>query len=153
MFPAGDDPADPSSKISSRPDALILYDTPVELLFRPDIVERFPSPESTRACSPLQNLRADAPPMLLWHGSADPGLPVAMTENFTAQARELRVDVTLHVWPGGVHGFYHYGRDRTPDVRAALLATTFGVDRWLAARGWLTGPPNEPALVALIAEK
>lgn len=149
----GDDPADPTPEVSSRPDALLLFDTPVDLLFRPDIVERFSSADSARAFSPLQNLRADAPPMLLWHGSADPGLPVAMTENFAARARELGVDATLHVWPGGVHGFYHYGRDRTPEVRAAFLATTLGVDRWLAARGWLSGPPDEPTLLALIETK
>ena len=148
----GDDPADPSPKISSRPDALLLFDTPVELLFRPDIVERFPSPESARAFSPLQNLRADAPPMLLWHGAADPGLPVALTENFARTARALGVDVTLSVWPGGVHGFYHYGRDRSPDVRAAFLATTLSVDRWLIARGWLAGPADESALLKLISD-
>ena len=147
----GDDSTDGSPKISSRPDALLLFDTPVELLFRADIVERFPSPESARAFSPLQNLRADAPPMLLWHGAADPGLPVALTENFAARARELGVDAAVSVWPGGVHGFYHYGRDRTPDVRAAFLATTLSIDRWLAARGWLTGEPDEPALLALIS--
>lgn len=149
----GDDPADPSPHVSSRADALLLFDTPVDLFVRADIVARFPSPEAARTLSPLQNLRADAPPMLLWHGSADPGLPAADAERFTARARALGVDATLSIWPGGVHGFYHYARDRTPDVYDAFLATTLSVDRWLVAHGWLSGAPSEPALRARIGPR
>jgi acetyl esterase len=147
----GDDPADPAPEISSRADALLLFDTPVDLPSLPAAtLALFPSPESAREFSPLQNLRAGAPPMLLWHGVADAGLPVATVENFVARARALGIDATLEVWPGGVHGFYHYGRDRSPDVRAAFLATTLSVDRWLTARHWLVGEPHAPALLALI---
>jgi acetyl esterase/lipase len=149
----GDDPADPSPEVSSRADALLLFDTPVDLFVRDDIVARFPSPEAARALSPLQNLRADAPPMLLWHGAADPGLPAADAERFTARARELGVDATIQIWPGGVHGFYHYARDLAPDVYDAFLATTLSVDRWLVARGWLTGAPDEAALRARIGPR
>src|SRR6202007_1315497 len=63
-------------------------------------------PEMFRKASPLAGVRADAPPFLIVHGSADNVIPVAQARLFVERLRAAsRSTVGYLELPGAAHGF------------------------------------------------
>ncbi len=56
-----------------------------------------------REISPALRLNGVTPPFLIWHGDADPLVPLQQSEYFVAKLKEVGTDVEFHVKPGGAH--------------------------------------------------
>jgi len=55
------------------------------------------------AISPALGITGATPPFLIWHGDADPVVPLQQSEVFVAALQENGGEVTLKVKPGGAH--------------------------------------------------
>jgi acetyl esterase/lipase len=56
-----------------------------------------------RDISPALNLTAKTPPFLIWHGDADPLVPLQQSEFFVQELKKVGTDVEFHIKPGGAH--------------------------------------------------
>ncbi len=80
-------------------------------------------PEIYRRASPIASTRADAPPFLVVHGSADTIIPVQQARDFVEKLRaESRSVVGYVELPGAGHGF-----DMTDGARTGSMATAIGL--------------------------
>lgn len=61
--------------------------------------------EVSRALSPLHHVRADLPPILIYHGDADTLVPIEQSRRFRDAARTAGSRVELVEVPGGGHGW------------------------------------------------
>ena len=52
------------------------------------------------------NISSNLPPTLIFHGDADPLIPLDQSQRFEAEARKLGLPVELVVHPGGAHGWF-----------------------------------------------
>ena len=74
-----------------------------------------------RAASPVARLHAQAPPLLIVHGSADTVIPVAQAHHFVERARATsRAPVGYLELPGAGHGFDMLDGSRTATATAAI---------------------------------
>ena len=125
-----DDPA-----ISAKPNALMLFNPAVNLA-NPRVKERFGEEAYKRIqlISPHQNLQADLPPTIIFHGEDDSVVSFASQEAFVEKAKELGAkDVTLVGYPGKGHGFFNYGRADGKDYQDTVKKA----DSMLTRLGWL----------------
>lgn len=76
-----------------------------DLYFKDGIKDKTPEQIEERAkeISPLYHVTADAPPFLIFHGDADPMVPLQQSEVLVKALKEKGVDVTFTVVPGGAH--------------------------------------------------
>ena len=58
------------------------------------------------AMSPIYYISSNLPPTLIYHGDADPLVPLDQSQRFQAEARKLGRPVELVVHPGGAHGWF-----------------------------------------------
>ena len=56
-----------------------------------------------REISPALNVSGKTPPFLIWHGDADPLVPLQQSEFLVERLKEAGTDVQLHIKPGGGH--------------------------------------------------
>jgi acetyl esterase/lipase len=78
-------------------------------------------PETFRAASPMARLSADAPPVLVIHGTKDFLIPVSEAETFAERlAAVSRSRVSYIAVPGGTHGFDLIDGTRTGPVVNAV---------------------------------
>ena len=56
------------------------------------------------AVSPVHYVSADVPPVLILHGTRDPLVPFAQSEELLADLRQAKVDALLQHFPGAGHG-------------------------------------------------
>jgi len=56
-----------------------------------------------RAISPALQINGATPPFIIWHGDADPLVPLQQSEFFVERLQEAKADVEFHVKPGGAH--------------------------------------------------
>lgn len=61
-------------------------------------------PELTALASPVTHVDAGDPPVLLFHGDADPQMPPQQSEELVDVCKKAGVPVALHVLPGSKHG-------------------------------------------------
>ena len=134
-----DDP-DEDQNVSSRPDALVLFNPAVDLLSitttnhgAADL-----SDEEKRSLSPTYHVRPDLPPAIIFHGAADATIPIASIETFCEQMTEAGNVCELVPFEGKAHGFFNHGRDGN----VAFTETVRLADRFLASLGYLTGDPT-----------
>jgi acetyl esterase/lipase len=53
--------------------------------------------------SPALRIKGKTPPFIIWHGDADPLVPLQQSEEFVAKLKKAGTDVTFKVKPGGGH--------------------------------------------------
>jgi acetyl esterase/lipase len=76
-------------------------------------------PELFRRASPIAQIRPDAPPFLVVHGSGDSIIPVAQARDFADRLRAVSRSVVGYLeMPGAGHGF-----DLTDGARTGIAAT------------------------------
>jgi acetyl esterase/lipase len=124
--------------ISPTPGALVLFNPGTgvrdnleesdKLKYRPEELPLLPD------ANQLRNLTKDAPPMIIFHGTADKVVPFATVVEFTARAQSLGVRCQLVPYPGREHSFFDEGR--------AFADTLEKTDQFLTALGYL--PPRRP---------
>lgn len=129
----GLDLATEDAKISSKPNALVLYN-PVLNFNVATLTERVGGDvQLAKAISPTRHLAADSPPALLLYGKDDKLL--AQGEEFEQRAKQLGSRCEMMLVDGVGHGFFN----RPPHQ----LATTERVDAFLVSLGYL--PPRKAA--------
>lgn len=101
---------DPSA-VSSRPNALVLFNPALYLINSPEVplAKRFGVPPET--VSPFHQLQAGAPPTIIFHGEADTTVPYRTVEQYRDKAEYLGARCELIGYPGQGHGFFNHGRN------------------------------------------
>ena len=122
------DAEDEDAKVSSKPNALVLYN-PV-LRFGPQMTQRIGNDETlAKAISPTEHLTKDSPPTLIMFGTAD--WLLGQGEEFMKKSKELGHRAELFTAEGQPHAFIH----RPP----WLERTTQRMDEFLVSIGYLEG--------------
>ena len=127
------DSPDDSTKVSCKPNALVLFNPVLNLTLLPgralldskgnDITESF---------SPTLNLSKSAPPAVIFYGTADKFL--AQGEEYAAKANDLGIRADLYTAAGLSHGFFN----QSPWTEV----TAKKADEFLASLGYLKGSPT-----------
>lgn len=123
-------------KISSKPDALVLfnpvYDNSENGYGYSRVKPRW------KEISPMHNLRKGAPPTIVFLGTKDKLIPVATGEEFDKRMKAIGSRSELHLYKDAPHGFFNKGKpgNHYPD-------TIEKMDKFLAVLGWLKGEPIE----------
>lgn len=68
-------------------------------------------PDRFQEASPLHQIRAGMPPVLMIHGELDKACPLQSAEAIASRLRELKVAVELVVYKGRGHGLNKFGGD------------------------------------------
>lgn len=128
------DEADEDRKISSKPNALILFNPAVDTTHETParLKDRFAG--RPRDASPLHHLSRGLPPTVIFHGKADATVPYADVEQFCAEATKLGNRCLLHGYEGATHGFFNPSREEGKWYRETLQE----MDRFLTKIGYLT---------------
>jgi len=126
----GEDP-----KISSAPNALVLFNPALDLSASRmiEVIGR-----QALEISPLQYVRAGAPPTIIFHGTADTTVPFKQAEDFCAAMKKHGNRCELVSYEGRAHGFFNFGRGDGQDFNTTLRAT----DEFLVSLGYLKAGPT-----------
>ncbi len=128
-FTPGLDSDDENAKISSKPNALVLFNPVLRFEGIPQLMSRINNDEALgRAISPTLHLTKDGPPTLILFGSAD--RLAVMGDEFLRKAKELGHRTELVTAEGQGHGFFN----RPP----WLEKTTQRMDEFLVSIGYLS---------------
>lgn len=141
----GFDEASENKAVSSRPNALVLFNPAVDTTAESDAARsggrgadalkaRFG--DRSRAASPFHHLRSGLVPTLILHGKADTTIPYSDVERFCAQARKLGDRCELVGYDGAAHGFFNPQRDEGTWYRETLAEA----ERFLTGIGYLRPP-------------
>ena len=132
----GLDAADEDRAVSSKPNALVLFNPVLRFEGVPDLEKRVNGDEKlARLLSPTLHLTKATPPALLLFGKEDRLLRQA--EEFVARSKESGHRAELFLADGVGHGFFN-----RPPWRERTLRR---VDEFLGTLGYVSGPPTFPA--------
>lgn len=137
-----DEPAE-DPKISSRPDALVLFNPVVILAPVPGdealtkgsgaIAARGQQEPPAAAVSPWHHVATGQPPTIIFHGKADTTVPYLTVESFTRQMKAAGNRCELVGFEGENHGFFNFRPAGNKYYDATLQAT----DKFLVSLGFL----------------
>lgn len=114
--------------ISSRPNALVLFNPVLRFDGIPQLIDRIGGDKALgKAISPTLHLKKDSPPALIFFGTADRLAP--MGDEFVKRSKELGHRAELFTAEGQPHGFFN----RSPWQEK----TTQRMDEFLVAIGYL----------------
>lgn len=88
--------------------------------------------------SPAHNITSDDPPAIVFLGTQDKLIPVAVVERFKTNLQKAGVKCEALFYEGQGHGFFNAGKGNKKYYHETLLAT----DRFLASLGWIQGEPT-----------
>lgn len=132
----GLDGAEEDLSVSSKPNALLLYNPVLRFDGMPKLMQRLDNDAALgKAISPTLHLAKDTPPTLLMFGDADSLL--AQAEEFMKRAKELGLHAELYTAEGQDHAFFN----RPP----WLGKTTERADQFLVSIGYLPPVKEQPA--------
>ncbi|MDG1896720.1 MAG: alpha/beta hydrolase [Fuerstiella sp.] len=138
-----DDPAEKDSKVSSKSNALLLfnpvYDNGPEGYGHDRAKLWFP------AISPAHNITKNDPPTIVFLGSKDSLIPVSTAEKFDSDLKAVGVRSEVWIYDGQPHGFFNESKNQE-----AFLDTVLKMDAFLGALGWLDGKADETQLKSLL---
>ena len=114
VVPGLDEPGEDTS-ISAVPNAAVLFNPALVLAPLEGLnLERFESRVGAermgiepQKLSPAHNVRAGAPPMIIFHGKADTTVPYATAEAFAAKMKAAGNRCELVGFDGQAHGFFN----------------------------------------------
>ena len=144
--------------ISSRPDALALFNPAVSL---DNIGKEFIMPEekkailpdrvgtSPRKLSPYHHIDKNLPPTIIFHGTEDEAVPFVTVRLFQEKASGLGLSCKLVSFPGKPHGFFNWGRFENKPFIQSMLET----DLFLTKLGWLKGKPTIDQFISIQSER
>jgi acetyl esterase/lipase len=135
VFPTFDEPGE-NPKISSKPNALVLFNPAVDTTHDtpPALRERF----GARAAegSPAHHIHRGIPPTVIFHGKADTTVAYADVERFCLESKKAGNQCQLFGYDGATHGFFNPTRDDGKWHRETLQE----MDGFLTKLGYLPGP-------------
>ncbi|MCP4261147.1 MAG: alpha/beta hydrolase fold domain-containing protein [Planctomycetes bacterium] len=129
--------------ISSRPNALALFNPAVDLV---QLAKKRASDERfkrVKEISPLQLITKGVPPCKIFHGTADTTVPFDSVERFNSAMKEAGNVCRLVPFEEKGHGFFNYGRDKD---NSSFNKTIEETDMFLTSLGYLKNisKPNQP---------
>lgn len=132
-----DDPAD-DLKVSPKANALVLFNPvfdngPDQGWGHARVGDRY------KEFSPAHNISADDPPAIVFLGTKDNLIPVAVVECFKAGMMKAGVRCEAVFYEGQGHGFFNPGKGGTDQY---YFETLLAADRFLTSLGWLKGEPT-----------
>jgi acetyl esterase/lipase len=120
-------------KISSRPNALLLFNPALRFAGVPGMMQRIGNDEKLgERISPTLHLTKDTPPALLFYGKRDDLLKQG--EEYVAKSKEVGHQADLFLAEGAGHGFFNRSPWREKTLQRA--------DEFLASLGYLKGRPT-----------
>ena len=131
----GLDAKDEDKSVSSKPEALVLFNPVVDLVNLGAAAAKAPAAldrEKVKEISPILYLKKDSPPTILFYGTSDQF--AAQGRAMLAKAKELGARVELYTADGMPHGFFNRPPWTEITVRQA--------DEFLAGLGYLKGEPT-----------
>lgn len=138
-----DDPDDPRPDVSSKPNALLLfnpvYDNGPAGWGHERAKPWFP------AISPAHNISADDPPTIVFLGTADRLISCATAEQFDANLKAAGVRSELWTYEGQTHGFFNESKNPR-----CFLDTVLKMDTFLVSLGWLRRQAHRQTLRTLL---
>ncbi|MEX0977374.1 MAG: alpha/beta hydrolase [Pirellulales bacterium] len=143
---AGFDEPGEDTSISSRPNAMLLFNPAVVLAPVEGVAlnerrlaqlgDRMGT--APRELSPYHHIAKGAPPTAIFHGTADSTVPHATVVAFAKAMKDAGNTCLLFSYEDQGHGFFNYGRSRNE-----MFATTLKeADKFLAQLGYLKGEPT-----------
>jgi acetyl esterase/lipase len=137
------DEAAENAAVSSRPNALVLFNPALGLAADDTAAERRSAIAGSerwgvepQRLSPADHVDAETPPTLILIGTNDFLLPG--NRRFAAAMRTSGRQCELTLYEGASHGFFNFGRQGN----TAFLQTLTATDRFLASLGYLQGEPQ-----------
>lgn len=131
--------------ISSKPNALVLFNPAVDLV---GLSKKRRSDKKfvnrVEELSPLQHVKKGVPPCIIFHGTADRTVPFESVERFSTAMKKSGNVCRLVPFEGKGHGFFNYGRDKD---NSSFKQTLQAADRFLVSLGYLenVSKPKQPA--------
>ncbi len=144
---SGKDEPGEDARVSSRPDALVLFNPALVLgpvdgrkeltaELRDGLKERM-GVEPTEL-SPYHQVRKGAPPTITFHGKGDTTVPYWTAEAFDEAMNKAGNKSVLKGYDGQQHGFFNFGRGDGSHFKQTVRE----MDLFLADLGWLKGRPT-----------
>lgn len=133
---AGFDEPDEDPTISSRPDALVLFNPVFDN--GPDGYGHDRVAEYWKEFSPLHNVAPGVPPAIVFFGSEDGLVPVATAREFKKRMEDAGSQCDLWIYDGQPHAFFNYRGGENP----YYYATVYEADRFLTRLSYLQGAPT-----------
>ena len=137
--------------ISSRPNAMVLFNPALELTAKAFSVD-FQSSRyqgiakrmgaAPERLSPTLHIKKETPPAIIFHGKADTTVPFNQSEQFAAKMKQLGNRCELAGYDGQTHGFFNYGRGNNEAFRSTLKRA----DAFLVSVGFLEGSDTVDAM-------
>ena len=118
--------------VSSVPNALVLFNPPTDVSrWEERIGKRW------REISPAHHVHEDAPPAIIFHGTADTTVPIEDVRQFCEKMRAADNRCELMEFENRPHAFFNYGKSKEDYAETVRQA-----DRFLASLGFLQGDPT-----------
>ncbi len=108
MLEGFEDADDPSPEVSSRPDALVLWNPVLDTSKNGFGHKRVG--ENPEQLSPLHQVTGDIPPTLIFNGVADPTAKITAARDMDAKLEKLGGESTLIAYTDEVHAFFYKGK-------------------------------------------
>ena len=132
---AGLDQEDEDLTVSSKPDALMLFNPVLDTTETGFGADRLGA--RARDLSPVHHVSKGAPPAIVFHGTADTVVPLENVERFRDEMTAAGSRCDLLAYEGEGHGFFNYGRDGGEAYKQTVRAA----DAFLVTLDFLSDKP------------
>ncbi len=133
---AGLEPEGEDASISSRPNAMVLfnpvYDNGPGGYGHSRVADRY------KEISPFHNIDQQTPPAIVFFGTEEKLVPRATSDAFKAKMEEIGIRSELFYYEGQPHGFFNFGRSDN----VYFIKTMIEADKFLRSLGYLKGDPQ-----------
>lgn len=153
---AGLEAAGEDQSISSRPNALALFNPALMLAPLDGFDFEFPADKAASLAkrtgvppvdiSPVHHVKTNLPPTIIFHGEADTTVPIATVREYERRAVTKGNACQVIGYADAPHGFFNAAKGNNAPRRDQsdqwYRRTVHRLDTFLAALGWLNGPPT-----------
>ena len=130
------------SDVRDTPDAIVAFNPALDLRM-PAVKEKWGEGiyAKIEEISPLQNITAEHPPMIIFHGEADSTVRFDSAQNYVEAAKAAGVDPVpvLVGYPGKEHGFFNFQRDGGVDYEDTVKRMI----AFFRSLGWIAAEPAQ----------
>jgi acetyl esterase len=132
----GFEPEPADCPMSSKPNALVLFNPVVDTISDPRIAGLIDG--DGKLLSPIHHIKKKISPTIIFHGTRDKIIPFKDVELFTTRMQELGNTCELVAFERKGHAFFNYGTYKNRPYTETVRAT----DKFLCSLGYLKGEPT-----------